>query len=202
MSTLTHRRQLKVVCPHDCPDTCGMTVDVEGGRAVAIGGDPEHPFTQGFLCEKVNQYLDRVYSPERLLHPMRRVGQKGEGRFERIGWDEALDIAATRFTAIAAEHGPQAILPYSYAGTMGKLGNASLDRRFFHALGACLLDRTICSTAGGEGYKATLREADRLRSRGRRRRAADRLLGLEHREHERPPLADRRSGPQDAARGS
>jgi len=155
VSTLTHRRQLKVVCPHDCPDTCVMTVDVEGDRAVAIGGDPEHRFTQGFLCAKVNHYLDRVYSPERLLHPMRRVGKKGEGRFERIGWDEALEIAATRLRAIADEHGPQSILPYSYAGNMGMLGNASMDRRFFHALGASLLDRTICSSAGGEGYKAT-----------------------------------------------
>ena len=96
------RRQLKVVCPHDCPDTCVMTVDVEGGRAVAIGGDPEHRFTQGFLCAKVNQYLDRVYSSERLLHPMRRVGRKGEGRFERISWDQALDLAAARLVEIAA----------------------------------------------------------------------------------------------------
>ena len=99
------RVQLKVVCPHDCPDTCVMTVDVEGGRAVAIGGDPEHRFTQGFLCAKVNQYLDRVYSPERLLHPLRRVGTKGEGRFERISWDEALDMLATRLRAIAASTG-------------------------------------------------------------------------------------------------
>jgi anaerobic selenocysteine-containing dehydrogenase len=149
------RRQLKVVCPHDCPDTCVMTVDVEEGRAVAIGGDPDHRFTQGFLCAKVNQYLDRVYSPDRLLHPMRRVGKKGEGRFERISWDEALDVAAKRLQAIADAFGPQAILPYSYAGNMGMLGNASMDRRFFHALGASLLDRTICSSAGGAGYKAT-----------------------------------------------
>ena len=155
MSPAQSRRQLKVVCPHDCPDTCVMTVDVEGGRAVAIGGDPEHRFTQGFLCAKVNQYLDRVYSPERVLYPMRRVGRKGEGRFERISWDEALDLAAARLREIAAAHGPQSILPYSYAGNMGLLGNASMDRRFFHALGASLLDRTICSSAGGHGYKAT-----------------------------------------------
>jgi len=151
----TARRRLKVVCPHDCPDTCVMTVDVEGGRAVAIGGDPDHRFTQGFLCAKVNQYLDRVYSPERLLHPMRRVGRKGEGRFERISWNQALDLAAARLREIAAAHGPQSILPYSYAGNMGLLGNASMDRRFFHALGASLLDRTICASAGGHGYRAT-----------------------------------------------
>ncbi|HET7747225.1 MAG TPA: molybdopterin-dependent oxidoreductase, partial [Vicinamibacteria bacterium] len=146
----------KVVCPHDCPDTCVMTVAVEDGRAVALGGDPQHRFTQGFLCAKVNHYLERVYSPDRILHPLRRVGKKGEGRFERIGWDEALDTIAGRFRAVIAEHGPQAILPYSYAGNMGLLGNASMDRRFFHALGASLLDRTICATAGTAGMWATV----------------------------------------------
>ncbi len=150
------RRRLKVVCPHDCPDTCVMTVDVEEDRAVAIGGDPDHRFTQGFLCAKVNHYLERVYSPERVLHPMRRAGRKGEGRFERISWDEALDTVARRLREIATAHGPQAILPYSYAGNMGLLGYSSMDRRFFHALGASLLDRTICSSAGGHGFKATV----------------------------------------------
>jgi anaerobic selenocysteine-containing dehydrogenase len=153
------RRRFKVVCPHDCPDTCVMTVDVEDGRAVAIGGDPDHRFTQGFLCAKVNHYLDRVYSPQRLLHPMRRVGKRGEGRFERISWDEALDTVASRLRSIAAAHGPQAILPYSYAGNMGLLGYGSMDRRFFHALGASLLDRTICASAGAHGYKATVGKA-------------------------------------------
>jgi anaerobic selenocysteine-containing dehydrogenase len=150
------RKRFKVVCPHDCPDTCVMTVDVEGERAVALGGDREHRFTQGFLCAKVNRYLERVYSPERLLHPLKRVGRKGEGRFERITWDEALDTIARRFREVTAAHGPQAILPYSYAGNMGLLGCASMDRRFFHALGASLLDRTICSSAGGHGFKATV----------------------------------------------
>jgi anaerobic selenocysteine-containing dehydrogenase len=149
------RRRLKVVCPHDCPDTCVMTVDVEDGRAVAIGGDPDHRFTQGFLCAKVNRYLERVYSPDRVLHPMKRVGRKGEGRFERTSWDEALDTVAERLREIAERHGAQAILPYSYAGNMGLLGYGSMDRRFFHALGASLLDRTICSSAGSHGYKAT-----------------------------------------------
>jgi anaerobic selenocysteine-containing dehydrogenase len=149
-------RVLKVICPHDCPDTCVMNVTVEGEKAVAIGGDPDHAFTQGFLCAKVNRYLERVYSPERVLHPMRRVGAKGEGRFERIGWDEALDTIASRFREIADAHGPQAILPYSYAGNMGLLSYGSMDRRFFHALGASLLDRTICASAGAAGLKATL----------------------------------------------
>jgi len=153
------RRQLKVVCPHDCPDTCVMTVDVEDGRAVAIGGDPGHRFTRGFLCAKVNHYLERVYSPERVLHPMKRVGRKGEGRFQRITWDEALDSVAGRLREIAATSGPQAVMPYSYAGNMGLLGYGSMDRRFFNALGASLLDRTICSTAGAYGYKATAGKA-------------------------------------------
>src|SRR5512139_3609576 len=104
---LPGRRRLKVVCPHDCPDTCVMTVDVEGGRAVALGGDPAHRFTRGFLCVKVGRYLDRVYSPERLLHPLRRVGRKGEGRFERISWDEALSLVAEGLGKAAREHSPQ-----------------------------------------------------------------------------------------------
>jgi anaerobic selenocysteine-containing dehydrogenase len=155
-SALPADRTNKVVCPHDCPDTCVMTVKVRDGRAVELGGDPDHRFTQGFLCAKVNPYLERVYSPDRILHPMRRVGRKGEGRFERIGWDEALDTIALRLRAVAAEHGPQAILPYSYAGNMGLLSYGSMDRRFFHALGASLLDRTICASAGSAGYKATI----------------------------------------------
>jgi anaerobic selenocysteine-containing dehydrogenase len=155
------RRELKVkaVCPHDCPDTCGMvvTVDKDTGRAVALRGDPDHPFTRGFLCQKVANYLDRVYHPGRLLHPMRRVGRKGEGTFERITWTEAVRTIAARFQEIAASaDGPQAILPYSYAGTMGKLMYGSLDRRFFHRLGASLLDRTICATAGAAGCEVTL----------------------------------------------
>jgi anaerobic selenocysteine-containing dehydrogenase len=155
------RRELKVraVCPHDCPDTCGMvvTVDADTARAVALRGDPDHPFTRGFLCQKVANYLDRVYHPGRLLHPMRRAGRKGEGNFERITWPEAVRTIAARFREVAASaDGPQAILPYSYAGTMGKLMYGSLDRRFFHRLGASLLDRTICATAGAAGCDVTL----------------------------------------------
>jgi anaerobic selenocysteine-containing dehydrogenase len=133
-----------------------MSVEVEGDRAVALGGDPEHPFTRGFLCAKVNRYLERVYSSERILHPMKRVGAKGKGRFRRVSWDEALDEIAARFREVIAAHGPQAILPYSYAGNLGVLGYGSMDRRVFHALGASLLDRTICATAGAAGYEATV----------------------------------------------
>jgi anaerobic selenocysteine-containing dehydrogenase len=156
MGTPATRRTFKVICPHDCPDTCVMTVGVEDGRAVELGGDPDHRFTQGFLCAKVNRYLERVYSPDRILHPMKRVGRKGEGRFERVSWDEALDEIARRFREIIAEHGSQAILPYSYAGNMGLLATGSMDRRFFQLLGASRLDRTICASAGTAGMKVTI----------------------------------------------
>lgn len=146
----------KIVCPHDCPDTCVATVEVENGRAVKIGGDPDHSFTQGFLCAKVNQYLDRVYSPDRILHPLKRAGKKGEGKFERISWNEALDTIAANFKRVSAAHGPESILPYSYAGNSGLIHYGSLDRRFFGAIGASQLDRTICATAGFEGYKAVM----------------------------------------------
>jgi anaerobic selenocysteine-containing dehydrogenase len=134
-----------------------MLVTVESGRAVRVAGDPEHPFTNGFLCAKVNRYIERTYHRDRLLHPLRRTGPKGSGQFERITWGEALDEIATRLNAIrASADGPQAILPYSYAGTMGLIQGASMDRRFFHTIGASLLDRTICSMAGTVGMRMTL----------------------------------------------
>jgi anaerobic selenocysteine-containing dehydrogenase len=134
-----------------------MLVTLDGDRAVAVRGDRAHPFTRGFLCHKVARYPERVYHRDRLQFPMRRIGPKGSGQFERISWDEALDEIAARFRHIAAgPHGPQAILPYSYCGTMGKIQSEGLDRRFFHRLGASLLDRTICATAGVAGYTATI----------------------------------------------
>lgn len=134
-----------------------MLVQVQDGRAVKLKGDPQHAVTRGFLCGKVARYLEREYSPERLLYPQKRVGPKtSPPRFERIGWDEALDTIAERLKAVAREWGPEAILPYSYAGTMGLLNNAGMDRRFFHRLGASRLDRTICSSAGGAALMATL----------------------------------------------
>ena len=134
-----------------------MLVTVENGRAIEVRGAPDHPPTAGALCTKVARYLDRTYSSERLRYPMRRIGRKGDGRFARISWEEALDEIATRFRAIAdSPDGPQAILPYSYAGTMGLLQGQSMDRRFFHRLGASLLDRTICSAAGKAGWAAVV----------------------------------------------
>ena len=153
----SRRAIVRGACPHDCPDTCALLVTVEDGRAIEIRGDPDHPPTGGTLCTKVSRYLERTYSDQRVLHPMKRVGAKGEGRFERIEWDEALDTIAAKFTAIAnSPDGPQAIVPYSYAGTMGLLQGGSMDRRFFHRLGASLLDRTICATAGKAGWIATI----------------------------------------------
>src|SRR5919112_1591862 len=153
-------RGLKIVraaCPHDCPDTCAMLVTVEGGRAVKVAGDPEHPFTRGFLCTKVANYHERTHSPERVKTPLRRVGAKGEGKFEPISWDEALDEIASRFRALAeSDEGAQTIMPYSYCGTMGLVQSESMDRRFFNRLGASLLERTICATAGTEGMLSTL----------------------------------------------
>jgi anaerobic selenocysteine-containing dehydrogenase len=149
------------VCALDCPDTCSLLINVEtspshqqtGSR---LRGDPHHPITRGFLCGKVARYLEREYSPERLLYPQRRVGPKGEGRFVRISWDEALEEIACRLKQTAAEFGPESILPYSFAGSMGLLQANGMDRRFFHRLGASRLKRTICSSTGGAGLVAAL----------------------------------------------
>ncbi|HSY36707.1 MAG TPA: molybdopterin-dependent oxidoreductase [Acidobacteriaceae bacterium] len=157
-------KTVHAVCTHDCPDSCGVlvTVDTLTGRATKVQGDPAHPVTRGFLCGKVARYLDRVYSPERLLYPMRRKAGVAKGllpkgreaeAFERISWDEALEFVARRLNETAAEFGPESVLPYSYAGTIGQLGYGSMDRRFFHRLGASQLDRTICASAGGEALK-------------------------------------------------
>lgn len=146
---------VRVACPHDCPDTCAMLVTVDDGVATKIQGDPQAPFTEGSICTKVSHYLERTYSPDRLNYPMRRRGRKGEGKFERISWDQALDEIAARLRPLAAEN-PETILPCSYAGTMGMVQYSSMDRRFFYKLGASLLDRTLCSSAGKYGLKATL----------------------------------------------
>ena len=137
-----------------------MLVTVEAGRAVRVAGDPDHPFTRGFLCAKVNRYIERTYHADRLLHPLRRSGPKGSGHFTRISWNDALDEIAERLSTIAkstqVDSGPQAILPYSYAGTMGIVQGSSIDRRFFHLLGASMLDRTICSMPGTVGMRMTV----------------------------------------------
>jgi anaerobic selenocysteine-containing dehydrogenase len=178
------KQVVHAACPHDCPDACGVLITVQDGRATRIQGDPNHPMTRGFLCAKVAKYLDRVYSPDRVLYPMRRIAPKGNARsyapgqpgacpelaegaavptsaatslqqpWQRISWDEALSEIASRFRAISAEFGPEAILPYSYGGTLGSLNGGSMDRRFFSRLGASELERTICSSAGEAGIES------------------------------------------------
>ncbi len=177
------KRVVHAACPHDCPDACGVLITVENGRATKIQGDPAHPVTRGFLCAKVAKYLDRVYSPDRVLYPMRRIAPKGPQRssaphgqpraavptqsqmiaavlaqeiWRRITWDEALDEISSRFRAIIAEFGSEAILPYSYGGTIAALNGGSMDRRFFARLGASQLLRTICSAAGEAGIESVL----------------------------------------------
>jgi anaerobic selenocysteine-containing dehydrogenase len=166
------KRVVHAACPHDCPDACGVLITIEDGRATKIQGDPEHPVTRGFLCAKVAKYLDRVYSSDRVLYPMRRVKPKGplerrvlssgptvaapSAAFERISWDEALDEITHRLRRIIAEYGCESILPYSYGGTLGALNGASMDRRFFHRLGASQLERTICSEAGEVGLQSVI----------------------------------------------
>jgi anaerobic selenocysteine-containing dehydrogenase len=146
---------VKGACPHDCPDTCALEVHVKDGVALKVSGSAAHAPTAGVLCTKVARYTERTYHPDRLLHPLRRVGRKGEGRFERIGWEEAIATVAARLSAIAAED-PEQILPYSYAGTMGLVQGESMSQRFFHRMGASLLERTICASAGTAGHKITL----------------------------------------------
>ncbi|WP_085314539.1 molybdopterin-containing oxidoreductase family protein [Derxia lacustris] len=146
---------VRAACPHDCPDTCALLVEVRDGVAVRVSGDPAHPTTRGALCTKVSRYEQRTYHRDRVLHPLRRVGAKGEGRFERVSWDAALTDIAARLGAIAARN-PEAIVPYSYAGTMGLVQGESMAGRFFNKLGAARLDRTICSAAGTVGLQYTL----------------------------------------------
>src|SRR5579863_7982678 len=158
------KSMVHAACPHDCPDACGVLITVEDGRATKIVGDPAHPVTRGFLCAKVAKYLDRVYSPDRVLYPIRRVRPKGPTatggsagatqEWQRITWDEALGEITSRFKKIAAEFGSEAILPFSFGGTLGMLNSASMDRRFFHRLGASQLARNICSAAGEAGLES------------------------------------------------
>ena len=147
--------QVRGACPHDCPDTCALLTTVENGVAIRVQGNPAHSHTDGVLCAKVSKYTERSYHPERILTPLKRSGPKGSGQFTPVTWDEALTDIAQRLSAIAAR-APEAVLPYSYAGTMGMVQGESMDRRFFHRLGASQLDRTICASAGAEAMVQTL----------------------------------------------
>ncbi len=150
------KNKLRSVCPHDCPDTCGIISHVKGGRLVKVKGDPDHFVTRGFLCKKVMSYPERVYSSDRVLYPLKRVGQKGTGKFKKISWEEAIDTIASRFKSIISNHGAGSILPFSGSGTLGLVNGNVAGKRFFNRLGASRLDRTICSKGGRIGYKYTL----------------------------------------------
>ncbi|HEY5975283.1 MAG TPA: molybdopterin-dependent oxidoreductase, partial [Geobacteraceae bacterium] len=149
MSSQLHRS----VCPYDCPDTCGLLVEVGDGKAVKVTGDPDHPYTRGLLCPKMLHYERTVHSPRRLTTPLLRCGPKGSGQFRPITWEEAIDRIAGRWQEIIATWGSEAILPYSYAGTMGLI-QRNAGHPFFHRLGASRLERTICSPAKDAGWKA------------------------------------------------
>src|SRR5271156_2265736 len=143
------------VCPHDCPDTCGLVTDVEDGRAIRFRGDPNHPVTRGWLCAKVRPYLDHVYHPGRLLHPLQRVGPKGSGQWQQITWSEAIAEIADRWKKIIARYGAEAILPYSYSGTLGLLQMHVASARLWNRLGASQLERSICGAAAERAIEAT-----------------------------------------------
>jgi anaerobic selenocysteine-containing dehydrogenase len=147
---------VRAACPHDCPDTCAMLVSVQDGRAMRVAGDPDHPITRGGLCVKVNNYQDKTYAADRLLHPMRRSGPKGSGRFEQITWDEALSEIATQFQTRIAEHGAETVMPVSYLGNQGILNGLSVGDGFFHRLGATVTERTYCDSGACTAYAATI----------------------------------------------
>jgi anaerobic selenocysteine-containing dehydrogenase len=155
VSSTGERSMVYGACPHDCPDTCSMLVTVEKGRAIKVEGHPDHPFTKGTLCGKVNDYLDRVYSPDRVLYPMRRVGPKGSGQFERISWDTALDEIRDRFTQIVQNYGSEAIMPASYLGHEGLLNGLTVGDAFFNRLGATITERTFCISCTSVAYLMT-----------------------------------------------
>ena len=144
------------VCSLDCPDQCGLLLHKKDGKIVKVEGDPNHPVTKGNICNKVRNMTERIYDEKRLKYPLKRIGAKGEGAFERISWEEAIHTITSQWKELIQNHGPESILPYSFYGNMGNLTAEGMDRRFFHRLGSSQLDRTICSVAGGVGYKYTM----------------------------------------------
>lgn len=144
------------VCPLDCPDTCSLLLHKENGKIVKVTGNPDHPITQGAICNKVRNMAERVYHSERVLYPLRRIGAKGEGKFERISWDEAIEEISRRYKSLIRDFGPESIMPYSFYGNMGILSVDGMDRRFFNRLGATVLQQGICNAAGNRGWKYTM----------------------------------------------
>ncbi len=155
-SETSGQKTVLAACPHDCPDTCSMLVTVENDRVVKVRGNPEHPFTDGRLCVKVNHYEERIHHPDRVLYPLKRSGPKGSGQFTRISWPAAMEEIATRWKQIVKEHGSTAILPYSYLGTEGILNGLNVGDPFFNKLGATITERTFCDSAACTGYIMTV----------------------------------------------
>ena len=156
LSTPPARKTVLAACPHDCPDTCSMLVTVEGDRVVSVKGNPDHPFTDGRLCVKVNHYEERVHHADRVLYPLKRSGPKGSGQFTRITWAAAMDEIASRWKLLIQQHGPTAILPYSYLGTEGILNGMNVGDPFFNKLGATITERTFCDSGACTGYMMTV----------------------------------------------
>jgi anaerobic selenocysteine-containing dehydrogenase len=144
------------VCSLDCPDQCGLLVHKKDGKIIKVEGDPHHPVTEGNICNKVRHVTERLYDPNRLSYPLKRVGPKGQGHFERITWEEATEIITTNWKQLIEKYGSESILPYSFYGNMGRLNAEGMDRRFFHRLGSSILDQTICNSAGSKGYSYTM----------------------------------------------
>jgi anaerobic selenocysteine-containing dehydrogenase len=150
------QKTVLAACPHDCPDTCSMVVTVENDRVVKVRGNPDHPFTDGRLCVKVNHYEERIHHADRVLYPLKRSGPKGSGQFTRITWQAAMEEVASRWKQISKDHGPTAILPYSYLGTEGILNGLNVGDPFFNKLGATISERTFCDSGACTGYIMTV----------------------------------------------
>jgi anaerobic selenocysteine-containing dehydrogenase len=144
------------VCALDCPDQCGLLLHKKDGKIIKVQGDPDHPVTKGNICNKVRNMTARLYDPNRLKQPLKRIGPKGEGNFAPISWEEAIDTITSKWKDLIEMHGSESILPYSFYGNMGNLSAEGMDRRFFHKLGASMLERSICNAAGSVGYSYTM----------------------------------------------
>ena len=187
-------RTVRGACPQDCPDTCAFLYHVEDGKLVEVTGDPEHPMTNGGLCVKLKNFAEHHYNPDRLLHPMKRVGPKGSGQFERISWDEALQTIKTRWTDIIATHGSQAIMPHAYLGHQGTLNGLTAGDAFFNRLGSTVAEKTYCESGSSTAWIMTVGTTGGLDVESLDPREVHHRVGHEHDQHEPPRVAVRAGG--------
>ena len=197
----TGQKTVLAACPHDCPDTCSMLVTVENDRVVKVRGNPDHPFTDGRLCVKVNHYEERVHHPDRVLYPLKRSGPKGSGQFARITWQAAIEEIVSRWKQISKEHGPTAILPYSYLGTEGILNGLNVGDAFFNRMGATISERTFCDSGACTGYIMTVGPTPGHRPGELRPLALHHPVGVQHDQHQPASLALHRRGPEARRQG-